>query len=302
MHSSGSLIRTAIERIRMLLNEATLDAKYDDTYITRTVLADSLSTLIVKANSGSDNPVCVRYTLTTVVGQEYYVLPSNILQIRRIAKLDSEGRLVWDFRPRGEFNPSGPGWSIEGNSLRMAPFPTQAEDIYVWYIPNGNMNLHYATDGTALTMSAVSTFDLSTGPLIGHLGKVEGEYAGQILRVLEASIHYERIVSSYIPSTRRVVVRNTIPSLFATTPIIYEIVPAGSGPFWSAAASAAAITLGVGRKITANHMGMLLQQHKNDMKGLRDTLFNMQARIPKHMDRNTIDNPNTALAFEKEPW
>lgn len=303
MHSSGSLIKTSIETIRMLLNEATLDAKYDDAYIVRTSLSTALTAMVSRSSQGADNPVLIRLQVDLVNQQQYYQLPPHVLQVLRISKFDDMGRIVWDWKPRGEFHPIGPGWILDGNTLRLNPYPTTDETIHLWYIPSGTFNAHYGETGSVSSTTNVSTFTLGASPALGVLGRGESEYAGAILRVLDdgtGGTHYERVISSYNQSTRACTLRLPIPTLTKVNNLKYEVVPAGSGPFWEAAASFAAMRIAVGRKVTQQQMRDISMQHASDLKTMRDTLFQMQARVMKHNERHTIDNPEQTISFDRD--
>lgn len=302
MHPSGSLIKTACETVRLLLNEATADAKYDDALITRTVLSHALSTLVSRASQGQDNPLFVRMQLDLVSNQEYYQLPPDVLQVFRLVKFNEAGQMEWDWRPRNEFHPLGPGWSLDGNTLRINPYPVVDDSLQVWYLPAGRFNIHYGESGVAPGLTNVTTFTMQATPTLGLLGRQESEYAGGILRVMDdgsTGVTYERVISSYDVATRRATIRLPIPLLTKTT-LKYEVVPAGSGPFWEAAASHAAIRLGTGRKITQQQMADLVRQHGADMKTLRDTLMQMQGRVSKHIERNTIDHPEATVSYDRD--
>ena len=299
MHPSGSHIKSAVEEVRQLLNEATFDAKYDDSYLVRGPIMAAFRDLVSKANSVNSSPTFVRYQLSLVEGQEFYLLPPCIQQVYKIEKRDDSGFLTWDWKPRCDFNPRGPGWALEGSTLRVYPFPTEDDTCDIWYVPSGCGNMHYADNGTVLDTIKPSLFYLSAAPSLGLLGLSENEYAGWTLRVLDTGIHAERIITGYDPNRRECILRNPLPFLTGTT-LKYEVIPQGMGPFWPAAASWAAIRSGVGRKISQSQMANLVMQHRGDLKTLRDTLAAYQGRVTNHMERDTMDNPDSAFRWERD--
>jgi len=299
MHPSGSYIRTAIEDVRLLLNEASLDAKYDDSYLTRTVLCQQMGNMLSRINGLSDTRVYARFVINVAQGTEFYLLPSYIQSVVRLIEKDDDGNITYDWVPKNEFHRNGPGWVIEGNTIRFTPLPSEDVELEIWYVPSGFVNMHYATDGTASFVTTPTQLNLSAAPAMGLMGRNENEYVGCMLRVLDPSrYHAERIIATYDAVTRDATLRLPLPTLTAATGIIYEVVPGWTLPFWGAIASGAALRLATGRKVTGSHYGMLKEQYANDMKTLRDTLFAMQERVPKVVERNTIDNPLSTIAFE----
>lgn len=302
MHPTGSFIRSAIEDIRMLLNEATLDGKYDDQYIVRTALGQAMATLVSRVNTGSDKRILVNLQMDLTEGMEFFVIPPHFQQVQRIFKLDEDGNLEWDWKPRGEFHPLGSGWALDGNCIRFNPYIQRDETVYLQAIPSGFINMHYAETGTTASTANQTSLTLAGSPMIGLRGRDENEYLGAVLRVLDggtSGVFSERVISAYAASTGIVTSRNSF-NVVDNDPVRYEVIPAGSGPFWPAAATLAAMRIGTGRKISQSHLAMLMNQHRSDMKTLRDTLFQMQGRVPKFMDRNTIDNMDRTFSFEKE--
>lgn len=302
MDPSGSLIKSALEDIRLLLNEVVMNAKYDDAYLVRSGLYGAFTTLFERTFGASTKAVRVRHTLNLVADQKHYPLPPIMQQVTRICKFNDDGTLLWDWKPRHELHPLGPGWRLEGPSLVVDPAPTEADEIQLHYLPGGQANMHYATDGAVSTLTAPTTFILSSSPALGLLGKSENEYSGWILRVLGSTTHSERLVESYNTTTRTVTLRSPLPNQSTLTGLTYEIVPDGVGPFWKAAASEAALRIGTGRKISQTHMNNIVLQNRIDMRTLRGTLAMIQGRIPPHMDRASIDNPDMPYRYERDDY
>ncbi len=300
MHPSGSLIKTALEDIRLLLNEVVINAKYDDPYIVRTGLYHAFTELFERTFGSSTKSMRVRHTLSLVDGQRDYPLPPIMQQVTRICKFNDDGTLLWDWKPRNELHPLGAGWRLEGSTLVVDPPPVANDDIEVHYIPGGNANMHYAVDGTAGALSAATTFTLSAAPELGNLGRGENEYGGWVLRLLGPTVHAERVIQSYDPATRVCTLRSPLPTVADVDDNIYEVVPEGMGPFWGAAATAAAMRLGTGRKVSQTHMNNLIMQSRKDMRTLRGTLAMIQGRVPPHMERDSIDNPDMPWSYERD--
>ncbi len=300
MHTSGSYIKTALERVRFLINEAVMDSKYSDDYITRNGLSTAMNTLFSRAMMLWQCPVRCRFYINLVIGQEYYTLPQHIQQVTRICSRDTQGNLVWDWKPRHEMNRHMAGWAIDGNELRVNPLPSINEQIEVWYVPSATSQMHYAADGNGVT-SHPEQFTLSSAPSVGVLGKMENEYVGYYLRVLSGDTFCQRIITAYDPATRKVTLRTALPSVPGSN-VAYEIVPPHLHLFWQAASTLAAYELGISRKVAQNTLQELVTLHKSDIKTLRDTLAMEQSRMPYHVERDTIDNLLQGVVWEKDGW
>ena len=75
-------------------------------------------------------------------------------------------------------------------------------DLRVLYIPSGDADWHYSgttNKGTAATASSTSTLTLSSGPLVGSIGRRLNEYGGAILRTFPSTgVIEERVVENTI--------------------------------------------------------------------------------------------------------
>ena len=59
---------------------------------------------------------------------------------------------------------------------------------------------------------------------------------------------------------------------------------------YEAVAASGALKLASYKKITGTHFQMIQLQYKDAMKTAADHYANMQMRMPKHLDKDTIDN------------
>lgn len=309
MHSSGSLYRYAIEMVRANVNEVAADAKFDDVYISRFFVHPACSDVLQRVTMNSTNRIVVRHRITTVLGQEHYILPPHVGQVIRIAVLDENGIVQQEAMPRGEFNPCGPGWALEGTTLTIRPFPA-SEDIAacdVWFIPNADVAPHYADGGgtagytTAFgVMSSSTTFKLAAAPIIGDLDLRDNAYAGYVLRVLSSTDHtlvQERIISSYARSTRICTLRSAFGTVVTNSPdkqLAYEVIPIWSLAAWDTIAWQAACRIAAARNLSGSKKDSLTQMFGASMKTLRDGFANAQGRTGKTFERNTVDNPDLA--------
>ena len=298
MHASGSALLTIIERVRAYLDEAALDAKYTNDYLVRHVICPEMVNVMSRLSNNADNLVRVRHSISLVKDQEHYILPPNVGEIYRFAKMDSDGRITNESMPRGEFNPRGPGWHIEGNCLSIRPFPAEDDTCEIHYIPNGDFLPFYASTGG--TLLSTTTFLFGT-PDIGGIDNRENAYAGAILRLWSngGSIE-ERVIDSYDASTKIATLRRPFsgdvgsPDVGATA-WKYEVAPIGMNSLYQAIACSCAINLGAARNVTQKQMQFFVIQYKMAMKTIGDNFSYMQARVPKRYDKNTVDNQSSFL-------
>ena len=295
MHSTGSFLLTVIERVRAYLDEAVVDAKFTNDYLVRHVICPEMVNVMSRLSNNADNPIRVRHSITLVKDQQDYVLPPNIGEIYRFAIIDSGGSITREFMPENEFHPSGPGWHIQGNMLSLRPYPAEAETADIHYLPNGDFQPHYDTDGGTFNSSTTFTFD--SAPTLGAIDNRENAYAGAILRVWTKTTHAvleERVIESYDASTRVATVRRPfttdVSASHSEGGMRYEVAPVGMNSLIQAIACASSMNLGTARNITQKQMQFILLQYKSAMKTIGDNLSFMQARKPKSYQKDTVDN------------
>jgi hypothetical protein len=311
MHSSGSILKTIIERLRNYHDLST--TKWDDDYLIRNVVMPEYVNVLGRLALDYDNPVHLRYSLDVNTTTEYYVLPPMVGEIRRISIFIRDTRRISQELVPKDFNhPSGEGWSIEGNMLAFRPLPSRDETWDVWYIPTGDFLMHYATDGVLSAsedeVSGYDTFTLSADPALGDVDKRVNAYAGAMLRILDGGggVVEERVIESYDAATRTCTLRlpltsqefqgsstsTTEPDLPPITEMTYEVVPVGmSQAMTSAVAASGAMNVGLLMDASGVKMTLLGREYKRHLKTIADRLNHMNMRKPDHYDRNTRDNP-----------
>jgi len=290
MHSTGSFLLTVIERVRAYLDEATLDAKYTNDYLVRHVISPEMVSVMARLSNSFSNPIRLRHSVTLATDTEHYILPPNIGEIYRVAVMDVNNRVTQEMMPNNEFHPRGPNWQIQGNMLSFRPLPTQGETVDIHYIPNGDFQPHYSTNGGALD-STKKIFTFASTPTLGDRDTRENSYAGAMLRVWhDNGLLEERVVESYNATTREATVRIAFSTSASDSTLKYEVAPAGMNSLYQAIACACAMNLGTARNITQKQMNYITLQYKMAMKTVGDNLSNMQARTGKAYDKRTTDN------------
>jgi hypothetical protein len=309
MDASGSMLKTVIERVRGFLDDPDLEAKYNDDYILRHTIRPAFASVMSRINNSSVSPVMHRLSFPLTKNVADYQLPACVGEVWRLCILDAYGNVTEEAMPRGVYNVRGPNWKIEGNTISFLPYPSDNySTLELWYIHSGDFSFAYTSGSpTAFTLNANKdggTINISTAATLGEWDKRPGSYVGQMLRILPtvASVPYEeRIVTSWSPSAVGSSVWNftlrkpfTYVSSITNTP--FEFSPEGSENLWEAVAAASALKLASYRKLSGEHFGMIQAAYRDAMKTTMDHYSNVQMRMPKAWEKDTVDNQLT------QPW
>lgn len=302
MHSTGSFLNTVIERVRGYLDEPS--SKYTNDFLVRNIIMPEMVNVLSRLSLTFDNPIVVRHAISLVAGTEYYQLPPNVGEIFRLVQMDENNIITADYKPEGQFHPSGPNWSLEGNLLSVRPKPDKSLSLHLFYIPNGDFLPHYSADGGTLVDSNTLSLESTGNPDIGALDRRPNSYVGATLRILGQSGHtviQERVISSHTLSTNglsdSVDVRVAFDAPYNTglSSVRYEIVPPGMQSLMQAVSAASAINLGVMKDVTAKKMQFLQLEYRKAIKTIGDNLSYMQMRSPKKFQKNTVDNQDSHI-------
>jgi len=303
MDTSRSFIKTVLARIRGYLDDPDFDAKYTDQFLLQHVVMPSLVDVWSRCSLSADNPVMLDYNLTFVENQECYTLPACVGEIHEIVQytgLDgqqlSNGLITDDLRPSHPQSRTGPVWMIEGNMICFRPFPQNLSSggntNLTWtvrYTTNGDMLPHYSSTNLGTLQANKTEFTFNSNPDLGLVDYRPNAYAGQFVRLLSGSVHEERVIASYNPSTR--VATLVRPFTVDAGTYTYEVCPPQSQGMVEAIAIAAALKLGAWRKISQAQNQLLTQQYRAAIKTIGDNLANMNLRTGKGWSKDTRDNP-----------
>lgn len=298
MDSTGSFLKTVIERVRGYLDDADFDAKYQDQFLVQHVIMPALVDVWSRVSLNADNPVMLDYTITLVENQECYVLPSCVGEVHEVVQMSTNqnnGLPATELVPNHRMSVGGQVWALEGNMLCFRPFPTGVSGITPYtirYTTNGDMSPHYSdgTNGNGAIGASGATFVFAAIPDLGLLDKRENCYAGQIIRILDGNVFEERIIASYEASTRTCTMKRPFTSGVGNH--IYEVAPSRSQGMVEAVSIACALKLGTWRKCSQAQMGMFTQQYRSAIKTIGDNMATMQMRTGKSWTKDTRDNPN----------
>lgn len=293
MALTGFLTRT-ISRIRLFTGEPSVNAKYSDAELIDliesawgVVIADELLRV-------SDHPVCAEATLSVAANTQKYILPPTMSEILMIGEQDSTTKLFTsDHVPRSRFNPSGPGWALNGNVLEFTPLPTNTVTLVIAYIPGGDVRLHHGTAQAA----AAGTITLATSPTVGAIDERPNAYVGCMVRLLDSSggsatplaIGEERIITAYNKSTKVA----TVSPNWTTTPagtLTYEVAPLLSSMADMVVACYVAQLI-VGLEGNARRQATMEKEFQRMMRGLRLKVGKLEMRRGTRFQHDTASNP-----------
>lgn len=219
--SGVGFLSECVSLIRKATDEPDTLPKYTDADLIE-YIHSAFDQVITSVNVETDHPILVRYDVPVAQGTRDYVLPCNIAEVWRIAKIDSNtgipSREVW---PTNQYTFRGDGFTVEGNILRFQTLMLSSETLQVLYVASSDVSIHTATAEDGDTDSITFAED----PTDGDLDIRPNAYAGYTVRLLDGTgAGQERIVSSYDAATRAATVRPD----WDTTPddtTVYEVLP-----------------------------------------------------------------------------
>lgn len=178
-------IRAAVKRVRQLVDEPSIEAKYSDRDIVD-LLNESWSEVVGDVFACAQHPPYAQHDIQLSTSQYVYPLPASVGEIRRIAKFSDNDEVEWEILPEGLLNPSGYGIILDGNHLlRMRPEHGLSDVITIEYIPSGDITCHVGQvilSGATTTVFPVSP--TAADVLLGDLDGRPNAYAGCIFRWL----------------------------------------------------------------------------------------------------------------------
>ena len=286
--SGSGFLSDVVSLVRKATDEPSQSPKYTDGDIVEYIQA-GMDAVMTDIAINTDHPIVVRYSITLVDGTQYYVLPPNVAELIRVAKINSTtGLPEYEAWPGSYMNPGGAGWKLEGNVLRLLRDWNSTDTLELMYYPNSEPAMH---KGTSEATAAASVTLMAT-PTDGTLGKRPNEYVGMLLRVLSSDQNYqeERLITAYDLTTRVA----TLAKAFDTTPtgtVVYEVVPIFSRTIKHVVALRTAIDI-LSNEGNSQRMATLNQNYAIKISAMRRQLSKMEGRFPHHFDGDTWDNTN----------
>jgi hypothetical protein len=300
------MLKTVLERIRGFLDDPDLEAKYSDDYIVRHIVSPAFASVLSRINNSAVNPVIQRLSFPLYQNQAHYQLPACVGEIWRLCITDDVGRVIQEAIPRGVYNLRGPNWLVEGNMISFLPYPNaDYTNMELWYVTSGDYKPFYSTGGASQVLAGsldYVTIDVSSVAGVGEVDRRVSAYVGQILRVLPTSssgVVEERVISGWTQlsgTSWKLSVAKPFSSQVAGSMPPFEVAPEGSENLFEAVAAAGALKLATYRRLSGEHFGMIQAAYRDSMKTVLDHYSNVQMRIPKAWEKDTVDNQLT------QPW
>ena len=299
MDSTGGFLATVIERTRAYLDDASLDAKYDDNFLVRNIITPTFSSVASRINNSTTNAISTWIPFPLTKGLAYYQIPPCVGEVWRLAQRNDDDWVSREAMPRTEWHYRGPNWKVEGNMLVFAPTPDQDYvDLQLQFMHNGDIQPFRLTSATLSAPSGsldTLTFPLTTTPAVGTIDRRDNSYLGCVVRLLTSTgVIEERIISTWTKDSTnwKIVVRRPFTSNYsAGTVTNVEIAPFGLDSLYEAVAIGSAMKFSIYKKISGTQFQMLQLQYKDAMKTAMDHFSNKQMRTGKYFERSTADNP-----------
>lgn len=286
--SGSGFLSDCVSLIRKAVDEPSANPKYTDSDIVE-LLQVAIDQVLTDIAVATDHPIIVRHSITLVDGVQDYILPPQVGELLRIAKLNTTtGLPEYEEYPGSHHDPSGCGWKIEGNTLRLLRDFNSTNTLELMYTPNAEPLIH---KGTA-EAEAATTITLMAVPTDGTLGTRPNEYVGMTLRILSSTekIKEERVITAYDVETRIA----TVHKAWDTTPtgtVLYEVVPVFGRLVKHVCALRAAIDL-LANEGNSQRMATLERNYLLKMSAMRRAISKKEGRFPHHFDGDTWDNTN----------
>lgn len=297
LSGTGWLSRVS-SKVRRWVDEPTTSSKFAPDVMLEMIEA-SIRELFADVLINAENQLVIRYDLVTVADQQEYMLPPNVGQILRVAKIDTTtDRQEWEVRPSTVWDPQAYGWTIEGNMLRFTQKDLWSDEptLRIEYIPNGDIKPHLAT------VADVSTDIDATGTIItlpatvtdGTLDTRENAYGGYIMRVLsasEAASNFEQLsmVKSYDRLTRQITLYRPLSPVPSTGTMVYELAPVMPTIFEDVLSLHVARQMATSEGNDKRHR-ILTQRYIEAARAFRIFMTKVQAREATRYDNRGYDN------------
>jgi hypothetical protein len=282
---AGGFLARMFRIIRKAVDQPNINAKYGDSDLLD-LLEQNCHEFWTELRMVAQDAAMVRMDLAVVVDRQEYFLPPTVGEITRLHLVDATTDLsMGDAIPLGRYNPSGVGWSVEGNVLRLGRKPKAAETLRLEYVPSGDIRPH---EGVGDVQSGGLTFLMDpTGLLTGTLDTRPNAYAGYVLRTFgddDPQTVVERTVRASSKYMLTVAPIMTLPSGRN-----YELVPC----FWRHVEVALGLKASLrilSQEGDSKRYGMIEKEYAKSMRTARLSHLNRQSRRASHMEGDTPDN------------
>lgn len=291
--ADGGFLTTTIRRIRTMVDEPDVDAKYDDDYLIADVIEPACAQVWDDVNLTASDAIVARMTLSMVSGTLDYLLPPIVGKLWRVSVKNSVTDLSErEAVPRSPLHAWGGGYEIHGNVLRFSPAPTETVAVVIEFTPVMDVRMHKGTgsrdtgDTTSLTLDST--------PTQGVLDNRPNAYVGCMIRILDDGStpisEQERIVTSYDNTTGEALVSPAFSPALGSGTITYEITPPTSKAFYNVVAMRGALTLLASKGGSDNRYMKVMREYQAAIRALRNVTTWREARVGPRFHSDTVDN------------
>lgn len=302
MDSSGSMLKTIVERIRYYGNEPALDATLTDALLVDHLVAPALQDVFHRVNMVSNGYLIQRYALPIENDRTKYPLPGNVANVLALVHLDEDGTVQSELIPRSLRNPYGFNYRINGHDIwfdRAINNLPDGHTVEVWYVPGGNFKPHYADATAPATIAGTTTMtmELPATPTLGRIDLRPNGLDGLIVRVLRTDddpatkvVEETRTIRSSTITDAGVVtltLEGPLDVYEAADTVSYEVGLPSNESLATCLALMACLHHAPIRKSTGTHYQQLDDLFKRSLKTLRDTAQNIESRKGTVMPRDT---------------
>lgn len=299
--SGSGFLSDCVSLIRKAVDEPSTTPKYTDSDIVE-LLQAAFDTVLTDIHVTTDHPIMIRHSITLVDGEQDYVLPPGVSELIRVAEIDSVTNLPkWESWPGSYHDPSGHGWKLEGNVLRLLRDWNSTDTLELLYMPNAEPLFHkasLATPTTDLDNSAL-TMILNATVTDGTLDNREHAYVGYMIRILSsnANTQEERLIIGYDANTRTATFNKEFTRTHeGASAVTYEIVPFFGRLVKHVVCLRTSIDI-LSQEGNAKRMQTLTSNYQIKLAAMRRAISKKEGRFPHHFDGDTGDNSDRGSSF-----
>lgn len=300
MDSSGSMLKSIVERIRYYGNEPSLDATLTDALLLDHFLGPAMQDVFQRVNMVDNGFLVQRHVLPVENDRVKYPLPVNVRKVLQIVLLNEDGVVVGEAIPRHLRNPWGFNYRVNGNDLWLDQSINDLPAGYtveIWYTPGGNFRPHYCDTTAPATIAGTTTMTLQlpTTPTLGRLDLRPNGLDGLPLRVLRKAddtkiVEEMRTVRSSSITSAGVVtltLEGALDHYVAAETVSYEVGLPSNETLATCLALMACLHHAPVRKASNSHYQRIDDLMKRSLKTLRDDAQVIESRKGTRMARDT---------------
>jgi hypothetical protein len=141
--SGSGFLSGAVSLVRQLTDEPSTGPKYTDTDIVEFLQA-AFDTILADINVNTDHPLMVRHDITLVPGTLEYLLPPQVGEVWRVARIVDNGYVpLYEVYPDSHLSSHQSGFVIEGNVFRLLNDWQSTDTLQILFVPLGEPWMHY---------------------------------------------------------------------------------------------------------------------------------------------------------------